>query len=104
MAEATRISTSYATSTWNPSRFGKKRTASRRMLQNAPPVPNVVDDIDESIESVETIGAFGVGNESSRVEAHVNKRIAPASAKAALIAVVSATVIGGARHAMELVL
>jgi hypothetical protein len=42
--------------------------------------------------------------EQEQVDDEERQRIAPASAKAALIAVVSATVIGGARHAIELVL
>lgn len=98
-SEASRISTSYATSTWSPSRFGKRRTASSKMFRNVP----VADDVDESMESIETIDELIIESQHN-VEVHENERIAPASAKAALIAVVSATVIGGARHAMELVL
>lgn len=83
--------TSYAASTWNPPRFGTRITSSRTTLLPKTTEPVMTDD-NESI---------GIGTVSK--DAPEYERLAPASAKAALIAVVSATVIGGVRHVMELV-
>jgi hypothetical protein len=90
--EATRLSPTYATSTWNPrSRFSRKR-----------PAPKIQLDDWETEESTKAVMERVL--EQEQVDDEERQRIAPASAKAALIAVVSATVIGGARHAIELVL
>lgn len=57
-------------------------------------------------ESIDTFGLDDISTVSEQdcSEIEERQRIAPASARAALIAVVSATVIGGTRHAIELIL
>lgn len=98
-AEASRVSTSYATSTWNPpnKRFGRRRAApSQRDIQTSEFVEETIDTF--GLDDISTV------SEQDDTDIEERQRIAPASARAALIAVVSATVIGGARHAIELVL
>lgn len=97
-AEASRISTSYATSTWNPpnKKFGRRHAA---------PSQHDFQMTSEFVEEiVDTFGLDSTVSEQDDADIEEHQRIAPASARAALIAVVSATVIGGARHAIELVL
>lgn len=90
---ATRVSTSYASSTWNPPKFGRRRSITTDQI---------------NLDLVETeIDSFNIDEiASSQQEEAVEEleSMAPASVKAALIAVISATVISGARHAMEMVL
>lgn len=84
--------TSYATSTWNPPRFGIRIPSSHTTSLPRTAEPVITD------EDIESIGIGTVSQDATEYE-----RLVPASAKAALIAVMSATVIGGVRHVMELV-
>lgn len=93
-AEASRVSATYATSTWNPpTKFGRSRDVPSALVQST-------SELNVSGEGIDSL-SISEDNEDSEERL---ERIAPASAKAALIAVVSATFIGGVRHAMELVL
>jgi hypothetical protein len=98
--EASRVSTSSPISTWNPpnKRFHKSRAATSQ---------HDVQMASEYVEeSIDTFGLDDISTVSEQdcSEIEERQRIAPASARAALIAVVSATVIGGTRHAIELIL
>jgi hypothetical protein len=86
-----------STSTWNPprSRFGRRATDSRYKSTDAVIQWDVVKEEGPASEP------------STLVESVVEEtstRIAPASARAAFVAIVSSAAICGARHAVELVL
>ncbi|KAL3788608.1 hypothetical protein HJC23_005267 [Cyclotella cryptica] len=109
-ARLTATSYSHAASTWNSNahrrpRFGRRRAVDSRY--NTPNAEAILSDQDWENVLTETSNSPAISEEENilRVihERDEAVRIAPASARAALVAIVSAAAIGCARHAVEMV-